>query len=204
VLLVHGAGVRANIFNAPLPTSFVRYLVERGHDVWLENWRASIDLPRNAWTLDQAAVHDHPAAVRTLCERSGVQRCAAVIHCQGSSSFTMAALAGLLPQVDLIVSNAVSLHVVVPEAARRKSLYLLPIVAALTDYLDPRRAGGGTAELLPADAPLHPARQSRQQRRVPGNPGGSGSAAAADRCAIRAADRRAQRLLHAGEPAAQF
>ena len=138
VLLVHGAGVRANIFNPPLPTTFVRHLVERGHDVWLENWRASIDLPRNHWTLDQAAIHDHPVAVREVCARSGADSCSAVIHCQGSTSFTMSALAGLLPQVDLIVSNAVSLHTVIPDAAWTKMRFLLPLVAKVTGYLDPR------------------------------------------------------------------
>ena len=43
VMLVHGAGVRANLFRAPVETSFVDYLIEHGYDVWLENWRASID-----------------------------------------------------------------------------------------------------------------------------------------------------------------
>src|SRR5690554_7875520 len=58
VLVVHGAGVRANIFRAPVRTTFVDALVEHGYDVWLENWRASIDLPPNEWTLDQAALYD--------------------------------------------------------------------------------------------------------------------------------------------------
>lgn len=138
VILVHGAGVRANIFNPPLPVTFVRHLVERGHDVWLENWRASIDLPRNEWTLDQAAVHDHPAAVRTVCEHTGSTSCAAVIHCQGSTSFTMSALAGLLPQVRLIISNAVSLHTVIPPKGHTKLVKLTPMVARMTRYLDPR------------------------------------------------------------------
>ena len=61
VLLVHGAGVRANIFRAPVDQTLVDYLIARGHDVWLENWRASIDFPPNEWNLDQAAVFDHPA-----------------------------------------------------------------------------------------------------------------------------------------------
>src|ERR1051325_6262692 len=59
VLLVHGAGVRANIFRAPVEETLVDYLIARGHDVWLENWRASIDFEPNEWTLDQAAVFDH-------------------------------------------------------------------------------------------------------------------------------------------------
>src|ERR1044072_9411209 len=63
VLLVHGAVVRANIFEAPVETTVVDYLVAQGYDVWLENWRASIEFPPNKWTLDQAALYDHPAAV---------------------------------------------------------------------------------------------------------------------------------------------
>lgn len=138
VILVHGAGVRANIFNPPRIDTFVRHLVERGHDVWLENWRASIDIPRNKWTLDQAAVHDHPAAVRTVCERTGSSTCSAVIHCQGSTSFMMSALAGLLPEVSLIVSNAVSLHTVIPRRASFKIRNLVPLMSPVLPYLDPR------------------------------------------------------------------
>lgn len=70
VLLVHGAGVRANIFRAPIRTTLVDFLVCHGYDVWLENWRASIDLPPSLWTLDQAAVHDHPAAVRKVVDET--------------------------------------------------------------------------------------------------------------------------------------
>src|SRR5512135_3827750 len=66
VLLVHGAGVRANIFRAPVPVTVVDALLDDGFDVWLENWRASIDLPPSQWTLYQAAVFDHPAAVATV------------------------------------------------------------------------------------------------------------------------------------------
>ena len=43
VLLVHGAGVRANIFRAPVERTLVDMMVEEGYEVWLENWRASID-----------------------------------------------------------------------------------------------------------------------------------------------------------------
>src|SRR5687767_10662607 len=84
VLLVHGAGVRANLFRAPLETNFVDVLLNHGYDVWLENWRASIDLPPNEWTLDQAALYDHPAAVQKICELTRCDRLKAVIHCQGS------------------------------------------------------------------------------------------------------------------------
>lgn len=81
-----------------------------GAYVWLENWRASINFDKNPWTLDQAAAYDHPAAVETVVEATGSEQVKAVIHCQGSTSFTMSAVAGLIPQVTTIVTNAVSLH----------------------------------------------------------------------------------------------
>jgi len=136
VLLVHGAGVRANIFRPPVETTFVDALLERGYDVWLENWRASIDFPPNKWTLDQAALYDHPAAVRIVLEQSGARTLKAVIHCQGSTSFMMSAVAGLVPQVTTIVTNAVSLHPMIPWLARQKLRFAMPIVSHLTPYLN--------------------------------------------------------------------
>ncbi len=137
VLLVHGAGVRANIFRAPVETTLVDRLVSEGYDVWLENWRASIEFPPNLWTLDQAALYDHPAAVRTIVERTGVPRIRAVVHCQGSTSFVMSAVAGHLPAVETIVSNAVSLHPVVPTWSRMKLSAAVPLISLITPYLDP-------------------------------------------------------------------
>jgi hypothetical protein len=138
VLLVHGAGVRANIFRPPVATSFVDALLDQGYDVWLENWRASIDFAPMQWTLDQAALYDHPAAVRKVVAETGAASIKAVIHCQGSTSFTMSAVAGLVPQVDTIVSNAVSLHPIVSRASQLKGRLAVPLVSLMTPYLDPR------------------------------------------------------------------
>lgn len=138
VLLVHGAGVRANIFRPPVDTTFVDYLLASGYDVWLENWRASIDLEANRWTLDQAALYDHPAAVRTVIDHTGSPAIKAVIHCQGSTSFMMSAVAGLVPEVSVIVSNAVSLHPIVCWAAKQKLRYAVPLISRLTPYINPQ------------------------------------------------------------------
>ncbi|HTV18030.1 MAG TPA: alpha/beta fold hydrolase, partial [Polyangiaceae bacterium] len=138
VLLVHGAGVRANIFQAPVRTTIVDALLEEGYDVWLENWRASIDVKPNLWTLDQAALHDHPAAVRTVLQQAGAGSLDAVIHCQGSTSFMMSVLAGLVPQVKRVVSNAVSLHPIVPSWSSFKLNALVPVVRLFTNHLNPR------------------------------------------------------------------
>lgn len=151
VLLVHGAGVRANIFRAPSGRNIVDSLVEAGYDVWLENWRASIDFEPNEWTLDQAAVHDHPAAVETVVRETGSSELKAIIHCQGSTSFMMSAVAGLVPQVTTIVANAVTLHPVIPAWSRLKIGYAIPLVGKLTRYLNPQwglHAPGVTPKVL--------------------------------------------------------
>ena len=138
VLLVHGAGVRAELFRPPLPRTLVDALLEAGWDVWMLNWRASIDLEPVPWTLDEAAVFDHPAAVRTVLAATGARDLVAFVHCQGSTSFTMAAVAGLLPQVRTIVSNSVSLHVRLPPASQLKITRLLPLLGGYTAALSPR------------------------------------------------------------------
>ena len=138
VLLVHGAGVRANIFRAPVQATIVDLLLDAGYDVWMENWRASIDLVPCRWTIDQAALHDHPAAVETVARETGATAVKAIVHCQGSTSFCLSAALGLLPQVTTVVSNAVSFHTVVPLSARVKGVLSVPVLAALTPFINPQ------------------------------------------------------------------
>lgn len=137
VVLVHGAGVRAELFRPPTPYTLVDALIDDGWDVWLLDWRASIHLEPVPWTLDDAAAYDHPAAIRHVVETTGADSVKAFVHCQGSTSFTMSAVAGLLPQVDTVVSNAVSLHPVVPRFSRFKIRRVAPLVARLTPHLSP-------------------------------------------------------------------
>ena len=137
VLLVHGAGVRSNIFNAPNEKNLIDALAEAGYDVWLENWRASIECKSNEWDLDIAAENDHPAAVKEVCRITGASSLKAIIHCQGSTSFMISAVKGLVPQVNKVVSNAVSLHPVVPDFSEFKLNYVLPVLEPITKYLNP-------------------------------------------------------------------
>ena len=78
VMLVHGAGVRAELFRPPVRRTIVDALVADGWDVWLLNWRASIDLDPVPWTLDDAAAYDrgnaatdghHTRVVSERCSR---------------------------------------------------------------------------------------------------------------------------------------
>ena len=149
VLLVHGAGVRANIYRAPTRRTLVDVLVDEGYDVWLENWRASIDIPHNRWTLDEAAVFDHPRAVRKVVEETGSDEVQAVIHCQGSTSFMMAAVAGLVPEVSTVVANAVTLHPVVSRLAKAKLRFAIPPAARVLGYLNPQWGVTGAPWVAP-------------------------------------------------------
>ena len=143
MLLVHGAGVRANIFRAPSGRTLVDELVDQGWDVWLENWRASIDVPRTRWTLDEAAVHDHPAAVRTVLEHTRADEVRAVSTARDRPRFMMSAVAGLVPDVSVVVSNAVSLHPVVNRLAQLKLRWMIPPTARVMGYLDPQWGSDG-------------------------------------------------------------
>lgn len=139
VLVVHGAGVRANLFRPPTERTFVDALTDEGWDVWLLNWRASTDpsVDPSNWTLDEAAVYDHPAAVRTVVRETGADTIRAVVHCQGATSFTMSAVAGLVPEVDTILVSAVGTHVSVPRWSDYKLRFAIPVMKRLTDGVDP-------------------------------------------------------------------
>ncbi|WP_460719469.1 esterase [Microbacterium aureliae] len=138
VMLVHGAGVRAEIFRPPLEHTLVDALLDDGFDVWLLNWRASIDLRPVAWTLDDAAAYDYPAAVRLVLSRTGAATLKAFVHCQGSTSFMISAISGLIPEVTTIVTNAVSLHTVLPPWSAVKIRVLSPAVRHFSPTLSPK------------------------------------------------------------------
>ncbi|TDN92910.1 alpha/beta fold hydrolase [Microbacterium sp. BK668] len=136
VLLVHGAGMRAESFRPPAIRSLVDVLLEDGRDVWMLNWRGSTDLPRMPWTLDDVAFYDHPAAVRHIVDATGAGSIQAIAHCQGSTSLSMAIVAGLVPEVDAVVSNSVSLHPVVPGFSKVKLGLLRPLFQGREPYVD--------------------------------------------------------------------
>jgi len=140
VLLIHGAGVRSNIFNPPNQKNLLNVLAGAGYDVWLENWRGSMECRKNEWNLDKVAYNDHPAAVQEVCRITGVQEMKAIIHCQGSTSFMISAVQGLVPQVRTIISNAVSLHPIVPEFSAFKLNFIVPLVKPITNYINPQWA----------------------------------------------------------------
>ena len=136
VMLVHGVAMRAESFRPPVARTLVDALLDDGWDVWMLNWRGSTDLDPRPWTLDDVALHDVPAAVRHVLARTGASTVRAVAHCQGSTALSMAAVSGLVPEVDVIVSNGVSLHPVIPPFGRVKLHALRPLVQRTQSYVD--------------------------------------------------------------------
>jgi hypothetical protein len=153
VLLSPGASLRAEMFyGQPSGRTLAEVLLDDGYDVWAQNWRGSLDCPPNLYTLDRVARYDHPAAVATVLEETQASTLKAIVHCQGSVSFTMAAVAGLVPEVTHVVSSAVSLHVRATTQTRMKQVFMLPAASVLTPYADaqwgirpPAPAGQGLA-----------------------------------------------------------
>ena len=144
VILAHGRGVSSRIFSIDtIETNLLEFLYAHGYDVWLLDYRASIELPASAgrFTGDDIAKFDYPAAVATVREVTGSPTVQMVAHCFGSTTLFMAMLAGL-QGVRSIVSSQIATHIVTPAMTRLKSSLYLPQlldkvgIDSLTAYTD--------------------------------------------------------------------
>jgi cholesterol oxidase len=132
VLLVHGLGVSSLIFSIDtIETNLLEFLYVHGFDVWLLDFRASIDLPASnmQFSGDDVATRDYPAAVAKVRELTGSPTVQIVAHCFGSTTFCMAMLAGL-DGVRSAVCSQIAAHIIAPEATHLKTGFHLP------DFLD--------------------------------------------------------------------
>jgi cholesterol oxidase len=134
VMLSHGLGVSSLIFSIDtIETNLLEYLFAHGYDVWLLDFRASIDLPASSsqFSGDDIATFDYPAAVACVRRLSGADSVQMVAHCFGSTTFFMAMLAGL-EGVRSAVCSQIATHIVAPTATRVKAgLYLPSVLQAL-------------------------------------------------------------------------
>lgn len=127
VLLTHGLGVSSLIFTIDtIDTNLLEYLVERGFDCWLLDFRASIDLPyaRERWTGDDCAKFDYQPAVDLIRQVTGAPSVEVVAHCFGSTTFVMSMLGGYLSGVRAAVISQIATDVVVPFFPQRFLAYL--------------------------------------------------------------------------------
>lgn len=137
VLVAHGVGVWSGMFTLDtVRENFAQFLVANGFDVWLLDWRGSIQLPLTQFTLDEVAEHDFPAAVDYILDKTKADSLQAVVHCAGSAAFFMALASGRLAnKIRCVACSQVALHFAVPAATEFKSLIRLP---ALLDALGVR------------------------------------------------------------------
>ncbi len=144
VLLIHGLGVSSLIFSLDtIDTNLLEFLYAHGYDVWLWDYRFSIDLPASEqqFSADDVARYDHPAAVAKILEITGAKDIQVVAHCLGSLTFFMSMLGGL-KGVRSAVSSQVATHYVVPTLTKLKAGLHLPEVLetlgvdSLTAYVD--------------------------------------------------------------------
>ncbi|MGV0836325.1 alpha/beta hydrolase [Mycolicibacterium thermoresistibile] len=138
VLLVHGSGVRANLFCPPSTITLPAMLSADGFDVWMLNWRASIDVQPSEYTFDDAAVHDFPVATGEILTRTGCTTLKAVVHCQGSHAFMMSMMAGRLPEYTRVVANSTALHPRIRRSAAIKLPIALATLGRTVDYFNPQ------------------------------------------------------------------
>jgi cholesterol oxidase len=128
VILSHGLGVSSLIFSIDtIDTNLLEYLYAHGYDVWLLDFRDSIDLPASNTqsTGDDVATKDYPAAVNKVREVTGAKDVQMVVHCWGSTTFFMAMLAGL-EGVRSAVCSQIATHVVAPTLNKIRTGLHLP------------------------------------------------------------------------------
>ncbi len=128
VILSHGLGVSSLIFSIDtIETNLLEYLFAHGFDIWLLDYRASVELPasKTQFSGDDIANYDYPAAVEKVRELTGTSSVQVVAHCFGSTTFVMSMLAGL-QGVRSAVCSQIATHIVVPEATRIKTGLHLP------------------------------------------------------------------------------
>jgi len=140
LLVTHGLGVSSGIFTIDtIETNLLEYMFASGYDVWLLDYRASIELPssRTQFNADDVATRDYPAAVEKVRALTGAESVQVLAHCFGATTFCCAMLAGLRGVRSAAISQ-IATDVVTPAESRLKAGLHLPDVldAVGVDDLD--------------------------------------------------------------------
>jgi lysosomal acid lipase/cholesteryl ester hydrolase len=145
VLVIHGLTTSSDMFIMPEHTNLVRYLLDSGYtEVWTLDYRMSNRHPYNRsmhrHTMDDIALYDYPAALRTLRAQTGDRRVHVIAHCLGSVSFMMSLFGGAVDGIASVIANSAALTPRVPAWSQVK-LTVAPAVMEYVlgfPYLDPK------------------------------------------------------------------
>lgn len=126
--------------------NLVEFLVERGFDVWLFDWRTSpiLDAHDHVYTLDDVGRNDWPAVIDQVRRRTGAQRVSVLAHCLSSPCFMLGLLRGHIDpdSIHSFVASQVALH-----------LHMTPVgTVKLKARLDKLLPGGDMIHQEPAQA----------------------------------------------------
>jgi len=147
VILSPGLGVSSLIFAIDtIPTNLLEFLIEQQYDVWLLDYRTSIELNSSSapFTGDEVAKLDYPAVVDFVRKVTGAESVQIVAHCFGATTLSMAVLSGL-QGVRSIVLSQICTDVVTGPLTRIKAGLFLPDVLrtlgvqSMTAYVDQHR-----------------------------------------------------------------
>ncbi len=137
VIVAHGLTTSSDMFIMPEHYNLVSYLLDNGFgDVWTLDYRMSNRFPynlrRNRFNMDDIALYDFPAALRTVRQTVGPQcRIHLICHCLGSVSFAMALFGKTVDGVSSAILNSVALTPRIPGWSKVK----LAVAPFVCDYL---------------------------------------------------------------------
>ncbi|MGI8513588.1 MAG: alpha/beta fold hydrolase [Acidimicrobiia bacterium] len=163
VVLCHGLGVSSAIFTVDtIDTNLVEFLAGHGYDLWLLDFRASIELPSASiqTNADTIAAIDYPEAVARVRHLTGAPSVQMVVHCYGSTVFFMSMLSGALSGVRSAVASQATPHIEAAMVLRGKLEMRLPEildvlhVETLNAYTDSH--GGWLGRLYDRALQLYP------------------------------------------------
>lgn len=145
VLVVHGLTTSSDMFIMPEHHNLVSYLLDNGFgDVWTLDYRMSNRHPYNRrphkYTMDDVALYDFPAALRTLRKEIGDRRVHVVTHCLGSVSFLMSLFGGAVRDISSVIANSVGLTPRVPGWSKLKLMFAPTLMESVLGLpvLDPK------------------------------------------------------------------
>jgi|SRR5579871_5658602 len=111
VLLVHGASAGSDTFRIGEKQTLVDYLLKAGFDVWTLDWRAGMRCSKKVYcavrdnpaifTLDAAALHDVPQAIRKMRDRNVVGKIDLIGHCMGGAIVAQGIVRGVIAATDV-------------------------------------------------------------------------------------------------------
>ncbi|OCA86033.1 hypothetical protein A8F94_14415 [Bacillus sp. FJAT-27225] len=144
VMLSHGFATSSVTYNLDtIDTNLTEYLYEQGYDVWLLDYRLSIETPYTSgqWTMDDIAEEDYPAAVEKIRQITGADKIDILAHCVGAITAVMAVLKGM-EGVRSMMLFQVATHIQPPFLNNLKTKLYIPTflkkigIQTMTSYTD--------------------------------------------------------------------